>query len=159
MNAMADRIHADLPERPEVFAEKIQLFPEGCFVLAADTQIAGYGLSHPWMLDDIPPLDRFLGRIPAAADCLFIHDVVVLPEARGRRAGAALIDIFAALAKSRRLAVLALVSVYDTRALWEGFGFSPRIDPALADKLGSYGETARYMVRDLGLNVESAGRD
>ena len=45
---MADRVHTDLPERPEVFAEKMQLFPEGCFVLVSGRNIAGYALSHPW---------------------------------------------------------------------------------------------------------------
>jgi hypothetical protein len=30
---LGDEIHVDLPERPEAFAEKFHLFPEGCFVL------------------------------------------------------------------------------------------------------------------------------
>ena len=147
---LADRVHTDLPERPEVFAEKMQLFPEGCFVLVSGRNIAGYALSHPWRLRSIPPLDDFLGRIPDNCDCLFIHDVVVLPEARGRRAAAALIETAAALATSRVLPFLALVSVYDTHPIWKRLGFSPVADPALGAALVSYANNARYMVRELG---------
>jgi GNAT superfamily N-acetyltransferase len=43
----------------------------------------GYGLSHPRKLNCIPPLDSFLKTIPSDADCLYVHDVAVLPEVRG----------------------------------------------------------------------------
>jgi GNAT superfamily N-acetyltransferase len=150
ISRIADRAHADLFERPEVFAEKMQLFPDGCFVLVSGAAIVGYAVSHPWKIGSIPPLDAFLGRIPIGCDCLFIHDVVVQPEARGRRAGAALIETAAAVAGNRALASLALVSVYDTYPIWERLGFACVADPALVDKLASYGATARYMVRKLG---------
>lgn len=149
ISCMADQVHVDLPERPEVFAEKMRLFPEGCFVLAWGHDTAGYALSHPWKLCSIPPLDDFLGRLPAGCECLFVHDVVLLAEARGRKAGAALVEVTASLARSQGLRFLALVSVYDTYAIWERLGFTAMSDPALADKLASYGDTARYMVRAL----------
>jgi hypothetical protein len=47
MQAIADRIHVELPERPEVLAEKFGLFPQGVQVLCACAQIVGYGLAHP----------------------------------------------------------------------------------------------------------------
>jgi GNAT superfamily N-acetyltransferase len=149
ISAIAARIHPDLSESPDVLAEKLRLFPDGCRVLAAANAIAGYGLAHPWMQQQIPPLDGFLGQLPEAADCLYIHDVAVLPDARGgvARAYAAEID---QLARSSGITTLALVSVYGTRAMWERLGFHPVTpDAALCAKLACYGASATYMLREL----------
>jgi ribosomal protein S18 acetylase RimI-like enzyme len=147
--AIAARIHPDLPERAEVFAEKMQLYPDGCRVLVADDTIAGYGLTHPWKLHQIPPLDRLLERLPQDADCLYVHDVAVLPEFRGGVAREYVGGI-AQLARASGIMALALVSVYATRPLWQHLGFGPvTADAALRAKLASYGEGATYMRHDL----------
>lgn len=86
IDEIADRIHTGLPERSEVFAEKRALFPNGCLALQIDDRVVGYGFFHPWMIYQIPPLDSFLERVPKTADCLYVHDVVVLPEYRGHGA-------------------------------------------------------------------------
>jgi len=149
ISAIAARIHPDLPEREEVFAEKLKLYPAGCRVLVADEAIVGYGLAHPWMQRQIPPLDDFLRELPTDADCLYVHDVAVLSDFRGGIAR----DYIAAieeLARATDIAALALVSVYATRPLWERVGFRPiTADAALRPKLASYGESATYMLRDL----------
>lgn len=44
---------------------------------------------------------------------------------------------------------LALVSVYDTHVVWARHGFKIVKDDSLVDKLASYGETAKFMIRDL----------
>ena len=147
--AIAARVHPDLPERPEVFAEKMRLCPDGCRVLVADDAIAGYGLAHPWKQHRIPPLDGLLERLPEDADCLYVHDIAVLPEFRGgvARDYVAMIE---ALARASNIRTLALVAVYATRPMWERFGFRPvTADATLRAKLASYGESATYMLRDL----------
>jgi GNAT superfamily N-acetyltransferase len=149
ISAIAARIHPGLPERPDVFAEKMQLYPEGCRVLITNEAIVGYGLAHPWMQHRIPPLDGFLERLPDDADCLYVHDVAVLPDFRGgtSRAYVAAIE---ELAHAAGIAMLALVSVYATRPLWERLGFRPVIaDAELRAKLASYGDGAIYMLRGL----------
>ena len=149
INAIAARIHPELPERPDVLAEKMRLYPGGCCVLATGNGIAGYGLAHPWMQRQIPPLDGFLGQLPDAANCLYVHAVAVLPDARGGGARAYVTEI-ERLARSSGIATLALVSVYDTRAMWERLGFQPVApDAALRAKLASYGASATYMLREL----------
>ena len=146
---IADKIHVDLPERPEVIAEKIELFPEGCFVLAHKDSVVGYGLSHPWFLNEVPPLDRLLHRLPSSPECLLIHDVAILEQARGRGAASVLMERLVKLARSHGLMKLALVSVYNTRAIWSRLGFKIVADTAVMKKLGSYGTVPRYMVRKL----------
>ncbi|RXT50554.1 GNAT family N-acetyltransferase [Bradyrhizobium betae] len=149
ISAIATRIHPGLPERPDVFAEKMRLYPEGCRVLIADDEIVGYGLAHPWRQHRIPLLDDFLERLPVDADCLYVHDVAVLPDFRGGASRAYVADI-EGLARASGIAMLALVSVYATRPLWERLGFRPvTADAELRAKLASYGDSATYMLRDL----------
>ncbi|MBR0993204.1 GNAT family N-acetyltransferase [Bradyrhizobium japonicum] len=149
ISAIAARIHPDLPESPEVLAEKMRLHPDGCRVLVAGDAIAGYGLSHPWKQHRIPPLDALLERLPEDADCLYLHDVAVLPDFRGGVARSYVADV-ERLARVSGIATLALVSVYATQPLWQRLGFRPvTADAALRAKLASYGEGATYMLRDL----------
>lgn len=149
ISAIAARIHPDLAERPDVLAEKIRLCPEGCRVLTAGDELVGYGLAHPWRQHRIPPLDHFLERLPDDADCLYVHDVAVMPDYRGGAARDYIADI-EQLARASGIATLALVSVYATRPLWERLGFRPVIaDTDLRVKLASYGGAATYMLRDL----------
>jgi predicted N-acetyltransferase YhbS len=145
---IGNAIHVNLQERPEVFANKLALFPQGCFVLAHNGAAAGYGIAHPWALGAIPPLDTSIAALPLAPTCLYIHDVVVLPATRGQGAAGVLMDLFEAVARRHELGSLALVSVYGTYVYWERFGFQATVEPRLADKLKSY-ETARYMSKVL----------
>jgi GNAT superfamily N-acetyltransferase len=146
--AMADAIHT-LFERPAVLAEKFVLYPKGCLVLDRGGLPVGYGISHPWMLGSVPPLDAYLRALPQAADCLYTHDVALLPEARGQGHAARLITEIAALAAREAITTLALVSVYGTAPLWDRLGFAAVSDPTLDAALRSYGQTARYMTRAL----------
>lgn len=151
MLAVQARVHTLLQERREVFADKLRLFGEGCLVLAdADGRCLGYGLSHPWRLGGAPPLDALIGSPPAGADCLFIHDVALLPDARGGGAGRAYVGHAERAARRHGLAALALVSVYGTVPIWGRCGFTPDDAPGTAPTLVAYGDTARYMVRRLG---------
>jgi hypothetical protein len=108
-----------------------------------------YGLSHPWMLNSIPPLDTFLKQMPTHPNCLYVHDVAVLPKIRGHASAGLYIERMVECAQRIRVEFLALVSVYDTHPLWKKYGFKIMNDPLLDPKLQSYGPTAKYMVRDL----------
>jgi hypothetical protein len=145
INEIADVIHLDLPERPEVFLEKVRLFPKGCYVLESGGNIVGYGLAHPWLLKSIPPLDTFLGSLPASPDCLYIHDVAILPIARGHQSSGTFVTLLAEVARNCGISAMSLVSVYNTFPLWERYGFRIVSTPDIEAKLKSYGSTAQYM--------------
>lgn len=147
VNEIADAIHTTLPERPEVFEEKCGLSPEGCRVLVRGDVVLGYAVSHPWLLWQIPPLDEFLRALPERPTCLYLHDIVVLPEARGEKAAEGFVRILADLARTKAIGHLALVSVYGTDALWSRHGFQEVKRADLETKLRSYGPTAKYMTR------------
>lgn len=147
IDRISDVVHPTMVERPAVLAEKFYLFPRGCRVLVRDGVIVGYGIAHPWHRRAVPPLDRFLGQLPPDPDCLFIHDVAILPSARGFASAGAFVAHVAALAERMGIDTLALVSVYGTDPHWARYGFVVRDTPELADKLSGYADHALYMAR------------
>lgn len=149
VDTIARQIHPTLPERLEVFAEKLHLFPQGCFKLVFEGSMSGYALAHPWKLYSIPPLNDFLDELPNDPDCIYIHDVAVLPAARGRNAAGAFVEQISMLARSMGIGELACVSVYGTDVLWARFGFRTDSSDKMISKLTSYGESAKYMVADV----------
>lgn len=143
--ALQAQIHALLPEREKIFAEKLALFPKGCFVFEGPEGLAGYAFAHPFPAGQIAPLDDFLGEIPKNADCLYLHDAAVAPAARGERAADRLIARLRDLARTEHLKALTLVSVYGTGRLWRRFGFAEAAAPGFAQKLSAYGDGAIFM--------------
>jgi GNAT superfamily N-acetyltransferase len=149
IHAIATRVHPALPERPAVLAEKLALFPAGCFVLNDREQIVGYALAHPWRTGTVPPLDTLLGELPRDPDSLYVHDVALLPEARGHGQSAVVMKLLAARARQNHLLAMALVAVYGTHPHWRRLGFTIIGGNAGSRHLSSYGPTAQYMVKDL----------
>jgi hypothetical protein len=150
VDEIAGSLHTGLPERTEVFAEKLTLFPAGCMKLVAPRgEMLGYGITHPWKLNSIPPLDEFLNGIPHDSNCLYVHDVAILSEARGQNASEKYIEKIAAIAKGTGISKLACVSVYGTDVLWEKVGFRIVDSAELAEKLATYGHTAKYMIANV----------
>ena len=56
-------------------------------------------------------------------DCVLIHDVALLQQARGQAHRDCLSALLQRLAKERDISNLALVSVYDSHLHWTCFGF------------------------------------
>jgi ribosomal protein S18 acetylase RimI-like enzyme len=156
---VAGSVHPDLPERREVFEEKFRLFPAGCFALELNGALAGYGISHPWKLYEIPPLDAFLKRLPSPPDCLYLHDVAATPAARGYGAAARLIRRLSGVARKEGLACFALASVGGTDGFWRGMGFEAVSEDRLAGKLESYGPGALYMIKEIGCGRADSSDD
>ena len=147
--AIAEVVHPAYPEDRAVMAERLALYPAGCLVLRRGEEVIGYALSHPWAQNDAPPLNTLLGALPERAEVYYIHDLALLPEARGLRAGEAAVRRLAEHARALGLAHMALVAVNDSGGFWRGQGFVVENSPALARKLVSYDADAAYMTRVL----------
>lgn len=123
---LAARIHPGYPEGPAVFAERLALCPTGCLVLpAADGPLHGYMLSHPWRSDTPPELDSMLGALPRAPDCWYLHDIALLPRARGHGAAAAALALIGSRAAQAGLPRIVLVATGKAVAYWQSAGFIP----------------------------------
>lgn len=147
--AIACRVHTAFFEDMPVFAERQRLFPEGAKYLEIDGRGMGYLLSHPWSAGEPPLLNSLLGGIPAAASTYYIHDLALLPDARGTGATAAVIAMLEELAISLSFRTISLVAVNGSQRFWARHGFMPVRCPEFAEKLASYEDSAALMVREL----------
>ena len=130
------------------FAERLTLYPRGCFVLEAE-RIAGYLIAYPWLSGSAPPLNTTIGTLPAHADLLYLHDLALLPSVRGQGATPAILKRLIDQAEGDAWPAIALVAVNDAAGFWQRMGFDIVANPSMAAKLASYGADARYMVRKL----------
>ena len=133
-----------------MFANRLALAAQGCFVLAGDDgQAMGYAVSYPWRIDSAPPVNSLIEAIPEDADVIYLHDLALHPDARGGGATRAIVEQLADQARSRGWPAIALVAVNDAVGFWTKQGFEVRENAAVRTKLASYGPDARYMVRRL----------
>ncbi|MEE8629955.1 MULTISPECIES: GNAT family N-acetyltransferase [Methylobacterium] len=145
-SAVAARVHPGYPEDDAVMAERLRLCPEGCLALAGPGDLpVGYAVGHPWRSGSVPDLDTLLGALPVAAGAWCIHDVALLPEARGHGAAGEVVGLMLGEAARRGLPEAVLVAVGDAAGFWQRHGFRPVPIAAPA----GYGAGATVMVRSL----------
>lgn len=147
--ALAARLHPSFPEDDAVFTERLRLYAEGCLVLARGEELAGYVVSHPWIALQPPPLNSLLSGLPALPSTFYIHDLALGPEARAGGAAARIVERLCVHALQAGVPDISLIAVNDSGGFWQRRGFRVVEQPALANKLRSYGRDARFMVRDL----------
>ena len=149
MLAIADIVHPRYPEDPAVFAERLALYPAGCLVLMREATPVGYIVSHPWRYKQLPPLNSLLGALPANPTTYYIHDIALLPAARGTGGANAVVTHLVTHALSHGFPNISLTAVNDSVAFWRRQGFALAAGAALAETLRSYGADARFMMRRL----------
>lgn len=132
-----------------LFANRLALAAQGCFVLARGEAVLGYAVAYPWRANAAPALNTLMDAIPADADVLYLHDLALHPQARGTGATREIVERLAEQARGRGWPAMALVAVNDAVGFWTRHGFAVRQTPEMAAKLASYGADARYMVRTL----------
>lgn len=154
VQAVAGEVHPDYPERIEVFAERLRLYAPGCRVLEAGDTMAGYVVSHPWHPMTPPKLDSLLGAMPTFPATFYIHDLALLPLARGSGAGARIVADLAGHTQAIGLADLSLVAVNASVPFWRRQGFDIVESRSIATALRSYDDEARFMMRRLPLPPE-----
>ncbi|GAB3765726.1 GNAT family N-acetyltransferase [Ramlibacter monticola] len=142
---IAAAAHPDFPEDEAVFAERLRLFPAGCRTLVgARGRLYGYVLSHPWQEALPVPLDSLLATLPARPETLYLHDLALLPGARGSGAAGEVVRELLGLARGLGLHSVSLVAVSGSAGFWGRQGFEAR--STAARELRCYGDDAVFMV-------------
>ncbi len=149
VQAIADVVHPDFYEAPEVLAERQRLYRNGCYLLELGDKPTGYLLSHPWRYGSLPALNVALGALPAGADTYYLHDLALLPVARRVGAASRIVKALAKHASVEGYQTMTLVAVNNSVPFWQKHGFAVADVPELYGKLLGYDEAARYMVRHL----------
>lgn len=147
VTAISDAVHGELTESAEVFAERCVLYPAGCFLFDREGVAAGFLISHPWRRRSPVPLETLVGAIPADAESYYLHDLALLPSARGSGAGGLVVQQALVHAASAGFREASLVAVHGADSFWARQGFQHVTDEALARKLQSYGEGTYFMER------------
>lgn len=153
LDAVADIALLAFPDHFEgrdCFENRLALNPSGCFVLSdADGPAKGYLVAYPWRADSAPALNALIEAVPDDAAVIYLHDLALHPDARGRGLTAPMVERLARDARAAGWPALALVAVNDASAFWARRGFAAVDSPAMAAKLAGYGPNARYMLRRL----------
>lgn len=132
-----------------VFASKLSLAGEFCFVVVQEHALMGYLFAHPWPQSAPPALFAAIGQLPEGADSLFIHDMALHPDCRGRSLGQQLLQSSLAAAETACLSYSTLVAVQDAAQFWLRQGYQPCTPPSDADFPGRYGCDAQFMRRTI----------
>lgn len=101
--------------------------PESCLLAETEAPLA-YVLAHPWVPDDLPPIQALLPGIPRGASSLFFHDLAVTPEARGTGLADRLVNELLAWGRRRGLLHRSLIAVQGSERFWARHGFQSRPD-------------------------------
>ncbi len=124
VTAISAAVHGCYGEPVEVYAERLALWPSGCFVWQQGEDIAGLLVAHPWHRTTSPELGALLGAIPQDADSFYLHDIALLPETRGQGAGKAATALVIDRARSAGYRDITLVAVNGAEAFWATQGFA-----------------------------------
>ena len=146
VDAISDVVHGDFTEPLETFADRLVHYPAGCAMFERDGEPLGYLISHPWPRDAAPPkLGALLGKI-AAADSYYLHDIALLPAARGTGAGATATAFAVRQAKIEGCRDIRLVAIQGADSYWHAQGFA-YVGAAID---GPYGPGSYLMQRAIG---------
>ena len=143
-------VHPGFFEAPDVLAERQRLYHNGAYLLEVNERPAGYVLSHPWRSGTLPALNTLLDVLPEGSDTYYIHDLALLPVARRIGAASFIVEALGKHAAAHGFADMSLVAVNGSAGFWQRHGFVAEDRPELRDKLASYEDTARFMIRRLG---------
>ena len=150
VEAIAAQVHPAFPEDGAVFAERHRLAPDGVHLLEIAGEPAGYFITHPWRYGKLPALNALLGAIPPDADTWYLHDLALLPAARGTGAAGAIVTHVLDHARQKGFSTASLVAVNGSIPFWQRQGFEVTEAPKLSQKLATYEDAARFMVHTLG---------
>jgi GNAT superfamily N-acetyltransferase len=156
VEAIAREVHPAFPEDIAIFVERQRLYPDGARFLEFRGRPSGYVLSHPWMSGALPALNHLLGALPEHADTFYLHDLALLPQARGSGAADIAVDQLLDHALRQGFGTASLIAVNGSTRFWSRHGFAEAAADGLGAKLMSYEPSARLMVRRLNLPGETS---
>lgn len=144
VTAISADVHGRYAEPLDIYAERLRLYPAGCFVCEVDGAVRGLLVTHPWARTAPPPaLGAMIHRIPETADTWYLHDIALVPDTRGLGAGQAAVALIDDLARKAGMLDITLIAVNGADRFWAAQGFD------YADAVGSYGPGTYVMRRSV----------
>ncbi|WDE10393.1 GNAT family N-acetyltransferase [Thalassomonas haliotis] len=133
------------PEDVKVLKSKCYSSPQTCAVYSDHKgKVLAYLLAHPWASETPPKLNEKISVTYGST--LFIHDLALALEGRGKNIGRELVQNLIANAKTQSFVKILLVAVQNSTGFWAKFGF---LNIPCEDICPSYGENSQLMVLEL----------
>ena len=139
--AIQDACYTEIvPESKEAYIKKLQLSPSSCFVAHHLGNMVGYLIAIPSQLQALPALNSTLLSSADSANCLYLHDLAVIPAASGLGVGKVLVHRFFQSMSFLGFEQAALIAIQNAAGFWQKQGFVVS-EPIGASKqaLRSYG--------------------
>ena len=150
MQVQAQCYTAIEPESLQSMRAKREAAPQLCRGAWLGGALIGYLSAVPVRGLELPALDSRRCIVAADADTLYLHDLALLPAARGSGAGLALVRQVTAAGARLGLGRALLVAIQGSVPYWRRHGFDVVAGTAqVQTKLISYGADARLMQRAL----------
>lgn len=119
--------------------------PKTCTVYLNDNgNILAYLLAHPWTSDIPPKLHETISI--SKGSTLYIHDLALTQEAKGKNIAKKLVENLISHAKAQGFSKVLLVAVQNSNEFWAKFGFVNITNTAICS---SYGNNAQLMTLKL----------
>lgn len=141
-----EEVYTDIvPEEVNVLKSKWYSSPQTCAVYTDHKgKVLAYLLAHPWA-SEIPP--KLNEKTPVIySSTLFIHDLALALEGRGKNIGKELVQNLIDNAKAKSYVKILLVAVQNSTGFWAKFGF---LNIPSEEVVSSYGENSQLMVLEL----------
>jgi len=133
------------PEDVNILKNKWCSSPQTCAVYSDHKgKVLAYLLAHPWASETPPKLNEKISV--TYSPTLFIHDLALAIEGRGKNIGKKLVQNLIDNAQAQSFVKILLVSVQNTTGFWAKFGF---INLPSEGVCSSYGKNAQLMVLEL----------
>lgn len=140
-------------ESADVIAQRFRLSPTTAWVAEHEGQVCAYLVGYWSIVGKINPLNAVF-TLSKNANCLYLHDLALLKSAQGFGVGKRLVETAIAHALKNSVQAIALLSVQNSEAFWQGFDFCEflELDMQQQENLKTYWngkEVAIYMVKQL----------
>ena len=133
------------PEDVNILKNKWHSSPQTCAVYSDHKgKVLAYLLAHPWASEAPPKLNEKISVTDSST--LFIHDLALAFEGRGKNIGKELVQNLIDNAQAQRFVKILLVAVQNSAGFWAEFGF---INMPNKEICSSYGKSAQLMVLEL----------
>lgn len=134
------------PEDVSILKSKWLSSPHTCSIYSSnENKILAYLLSHPWGSDNPPKLNEE-APVNNETSNLYIHDLALSNEARGKGIARALVENLINNAKTQGFTKILLVAVQSSSSFWAKYGFMVIGNAAICP---SYGSSAKLMALEL----------
>ncbi|MEH6347290.1 MAG: GNAT family N-acetyltransferase [Bermanella sp.] len=133
------------PEDIDILKSKWLSSPNTCAIYENSTnKILAYLLAHPWA-SETPPKLYETAPITLGPN-LYLHDLALAHEARGKGIAKILVEHLIESAKNENLVKILLVAVQGSAEFWARFGF---LEIPNREICPSYGDDAKLMALEL----------